>query len=168
VQHYQINRGRPEARSLRRWDVTASAVGFPHAQQAAELRRFLDRPVNPRTKKEPEVEQEFLLTSLSSTELSAEQMLWLDRQYWGIEAGLHQRLDISGREDSSRVRTRSSAFTLALFRRAANSFAVRWIQRQPNPRLATTQGFYDEMAARGHRKAFSLVTVRKPSWIPRM
>lgn len=167
MQRYEINRSRPEARSLQRWDVTPSAVGFPHALQAAELRRFIDRPIKPNAKKESSVEQEFLLTSLAAGELNAADMLKLDREYWGIEAGMHQRLDVSGLEDKSRVRTRTSAFTLCLFRRAANSFAVHWIQRQPNPRLATTQGFYDDMSTNGHRKAFSLVTARHPTWIPR-
>jgi hypothetical protein len=167
VQEYEINRSRPEARSLLRWDVTPGTAGFPHAQQAGELHRFLARPLKPNATKEPTVEQEFLLTSLAPTELTAEEMLHLDREYWGIESGLHQRLDVSGQEDKSRVRTRTSAFNLALFRRAANSFAVHWIQRQPNPRLATTRGFYDEMSAKSCRKAFSLVTAYKPSWISR-
>lgn len=167
VQRYEINRGRPEARSLLRWDVTPGGVGFPHAQQAGELRRFLDRPRKPNAQKEPQVEQEFLLTSLAPPELNAAAMLQLDREYWGIENGLHLRLDVTGPEDKSRVRTRTAAFTLCLFRRAAISFAVHWIQRQPNKRLATTQGFYDEMSANCHRKAFSLVTARKPTWIPK-
>ena len=167
MQRYEINRSRPEARSLLRWDVTARAAGFPHAQQAAEMRRFIERPLKPNAKKEPEVELEFLLTSLAPSELNANAMLDLDREYWGIENGLHLRLDVTAQEDKSRVRSRRSAFNLCLFRRAANSFAVHWIQRQPHPRLATTQGFYDEMTAKGHRKAFSLITARKPSWIPR-
>jgi hypothetical protein len=167
LQQYEINRGRPEARSLWRWEVTPAKAGFPHAQQAAELRRFIDRPAKPNAKKEEKVEREFLLTSLAPSELDTRGMLRLDRDYWGIENGLHLRLDVAGQEDKSRLHTRSSAFALCLFRRAANSFAVRWIQHQPNPRLATTQGFYDAMAAKGHRKAFSLVTTRKPSWIPR-
>jgi len=140
-------------------------VGFPYAQQAAELRRFIDRPSKANSKKEAAVEQEFLLTSLAPSQLGIVAMLQLDRKYWGIENGLHLRLDGSGQEDKSRVRTRTAAFNLGLFRRAAISFAVHWIQRQPNRRLATTQGFYDEMSAKDHRKAFSLVTTRNPSWI---
>jgi hypothetical protein len=167
LQCYEINRSRPEARSLQRWDVTVTAVGFPHAQQAGELRRFVERPLKPNAKKEPEVEVEFLLTSLPAAQLDVAAMLRLDREYWGIENGLHLRLDGAGQEDKSRVRSRRSAFNLCLFRRAAITFAVHWIQRQSNPRLATTQGFYDEMSAKGHRKAFSLVTTRKPRWIPR-
>jgi hypothetical protein len=167
VEHYEINRSRPEARSLLRWDVTPGTVGFPHAEQAAELLRFIDRPIKSNATQEPSVEQEFLLTSLPATELHAGDMLDWDRAYWGIENGMHLRLDVSGQEDKSRVRTRSSVFNLCLFRRAANSFAVHWIQHQPNPRLATTQGFYDDMSSNGRRKAFSLVTARKPNWIPR-
>lgn len=167
AEQYEINRGRPEARSLLRWDETPTSVGFPHAQQAAEMHRFIDRPVNPKAKKQPEVEIEFLLTSLTGDELKAAPMLQLDREYWGIENGLHLRLDVSGQEDKSRVRTRRSAFNLCLFRRAAHSFAVHWIQRQPNSRLATTPGFYDEMDANAHRKAFSLVTALKSNWLPK-
>jgi len=93
-------------------------------------------------------------------------MLRLDRDYWGIESGLHQRLDVSAQEDKSRVRTPKAAFNLCLFRRAATSFAIHWIQRQHNKRAATTSGFYEAMAAKNARKAFSLVTVKNPSWLP--
>lgn len=167
MERYEINHGRPEARSLLRWNVTPGSAGFPHAEQAAELLRFIDRPIKPNATKEPSVEQEFLLTSMAAMELSASGILDWDLAYWGIENGMHLRLDVSGQEDKSRVRTRQSAFNLCLFRRAANSFAVHWIQHQPNARLATTPGFYDEMSANGCRKAFSLATARKPSWIPR-
>ena len=117
-------------------------------------------------RKGDEVERELLITSLSLEELNAQDMLRLDRKYWGIENGLHQRLDVSSLEDKSRVRNPLAVFNLGLFRRAAISFAIHWIQRQSNKRLATTTGFYDEMRANGARKAFSLVTVAKPTWLP--
>ena len=66
------------------------------------------------------------------------------------------------------MRTPTAAFNLCLFRRAGISLAIHWILRQPNKRLATTTGFYDAMRANGSRKAFSLVTVRNPSWLPKM
>lgn len=163
MQQYEINRGRPEARSLLRYDITPEQASFPCAAQAAKMKRFIDRP----SKKSPQkVECEYLLTSLSHSELNAEQMLKLDRDYWGIESGLHQRLDVSAMEDKSRIRTPEAAFNLSLFRRAAISFAIYWIQRQPDKRLATTTGFYDAMRANGCRKAFSLVTTKHPSWLP--
>lgn len=162
MQHYEINRSRPEARSLLRFDITPEQAGFPHAAQAAEMKRFIDRP----SKREEQVECEYLLTSLPPSQLDAEQMLKLDRDYWGIESGLHQRLDVSSLEDKSRIRTPKAAFNLCLFRRAAISFAIHWIQRQRDTRLATTTGFYDAMREKGARKAFSLVTVKHPSWLP--
>lgn len=163
MQKYEINRGRPEARSLLRFDMTPAQTGFPHVAQAAELLRFCDR----KSKSEDLIEREYLLTSLAVDELTALDMLALDREYWGVESGLHHRLDVGACEDKSRVRTPKAAFNLSLFRRAANSFAVHWIICQPNKRLATTSGFYDAMRAKNYQKAFSVVTVTKPRWLPK-
>ena len=93
-------------------------------------------------------------------------MLVADRRYWGIENGLHLRLDVSAGEDRSRVRHPTAALNLAMIRRATLSVAIHWIQRCRNKRLATLRGFYDFMAANNARKAFSLVTVSKSSWSP--
>lgn len=137
--------------------MTPVQAGFPHVAQAAEMLRFCER----KTEKEQEVEREYLLTSLTVEELGAADMLALDRKYWGVESGLHHRLDVSAGEDKSRGKTPKAAFNLSLFRRAANSFAVHWIMRQPNKRLATTTGFFDAMRAKNYQKAFSFVTPRK-------
>lgn len=75
--------------------LTPVQAGFPHAVQVGELHRFIDRSA----RQKDEVEREYLLTSLSPATLDAAAMLALDRDYWGIESGLHQRLDISARED---------------------------------------------------------------------
>jgi hypothetical protein len=98
--------------------------------------------------------------------MSAEQMLQADRQYWGIETGLHLRLDVIAGEDRSRVRNRTSALNLAVIRRAVVSVAVHWTKRCRNPRQATLSGFYDFMSAHNSKKAFALVTTSKPSWLP--
>lgn len=93
-------------------------------------------------------------------------MLEADRGYWGIETGLHLRLDVIAGEDRSRVRHRTSALNLSMIRRAVVSVAVAWIRTCTNKRQATTSGFYDAMAAKQARKAFSLVTTSNPSWLP--
>lgn len=151
-----------EARALERFDVTATQVCFPAAVQAARLTRFTDR----KDAKADEVETEFLVSSRPAERLSTPLMFMADRKYWGIENGLHLRLDVSADEDRSRVRTPRNAFNLAMFRRAAMTFAIHWIHRCPNKRQATLTGFHDAMSANGSRKAFSLVTVCKPSWLP--
>ena len=98
--------------------------------------------------------------------MNAGQMLQADRKYWGIENGLHQRLDVIAGEDRSRVRHRNAALNLAVIRRAVVSMAVHWIKRCKNPRLATMSGFFDSMAAENHKKALKLLTLCKPSWLP--
>lgn len=88
-------------------------------------------------------------------------MLYQDRHYWGIETGLHLRLDVIAGEDRSRVRHRNAVITMAVIRRAAVSLAIAWSRRQPNPRLATMSGFCDSTSAKNSRLAFKLVTASK-------
>jgi hypothetical protein len=158
----ELNRGRLEARCLIRFEATAEQAGFPAVAQAARLTRYIDRA----KPKQEGVETEWLMTSRAPAAMSAEAMYLADRRYWAIENGLHLRLDVTAHEDLSRVRLPGAALNLAMIRRATVSLAVHWIQHCSNPRQATLQGFYDFMAARNSRKAFSLVSVSKPSWLP--
>ena len=150
------NRGRLEARCLIPFDTTAAAVGFPFVEQAARLTRCFDSPKQPATG----IETEYLLSSLPRAALSPSAMLHADRAYWGIETGLHLRLDVIAGEDRSRVRHPTSALNLAMIRRAVVSVAVSWIKKCRHPRKATLSGFFDCMAAKQSQKAFSLVTTR--------
>jgi len=163
VQHVELNKGRLEARALEGFVVSAEAACFPFVAQAARLTRFIDR----KDKATDEIESEFLICSRGVADLPIEGLFQVDRDYWGIESGLNHRLDVSADEDKSRVRTRASAFNLGLFRRAANSFGIVWIKRQRDKRKATLRGFYDDMSLKNSRKALSLVTALKPSWLPR-
>jgi hypothetical protein len=148
-----------EARCLIPFDATAESVDFPFVLQAARLTRCVDSQKKPAKK----IQTEYLVCSRPAAQLSAECMLKADRDYWGIETGLHLRLDVVAGEDRSRVRTRTSALNLAMIRRAAISVAVHWINRCRNPRQATTSGFFDFMSAHQSQKAFSLVTVSHSS-----
>jgi len=145
------------------FDATADQVGFPAVEQAARLTRCIDSDKEPAE----DLEAEWLLSSRPASALPAQEMLAADRHYWGIETGLHLRLDVVAGEDRSRVRNPTSAFNLAMIRRAVVSLAVHWIRRCKNKRKATMSGFYDGMAAKKRTKAFSLVTVSKSSWLPK-
>lgn len=162
AQTLERNRGRIEARTVEIFPVRAEEVCFPHALQAARLWRAFDEPA----KKKASFEEAFLLSSHSSAECDAATMLSNKRGYWSIESGLHQRLDCSAYEDKSRVRNFNAAWNLGMFRRLATSLAIHWMQRQTNPREATLTGFFDAMRADHARKAFSLVTANKASWLP--
>jgi predicted transposase YbfD/YdcC len=146
---------------LVRFEVTAEGVCFPGAVQGARLRRFVER----REAKAEELETEWLVSSREG--MGAAAMLAADRNYWGIENGLHLRLDVTAGEDRSRVRHPVSALNLGMIRRATMSLAMAWMRRCGNKRQATLRGFYDAMSAGNARKALSLVTVSKPSWLPR-
>jgi len=150
-----------EARCLMRFDADPEQCCFPYVEQAARLTRFVDRG----QKTKEEIETEWLLTSVPAHRMTSKQMLAADRDYWGIENGLHLRLDVTAGEDRSRVRNPVSALNLAMIRRATISLGIHWIQRCSNKRQATLRGFYDFMAAHNARKAFSLVSARKSRWL---
>ncbi len=139
------------------FDTTATRIDFPFAEQAARLTRCTDS----RRKPAEEIETEFLVTSRPTPQMSAQQMLWQDRLYWGIETGLHLRLDVIAGEDRSRVRQRNAVMNLAVIRRAVVSLAIDWSRRQPNRRRASMSGFYDFMSAKNSKSAFKLVTASK-------
>ena len=131
--------------------------------QAARLTRCIDSQRFPAH----EVATEYLLSSRPRAQLDGPALLAADRGHWGIETGLHLRLDVSAGEDRSRVHHPTSAFNLAMMRRAVVSVAVHWIKRCPNPRKATLSGFYDAMHSLQSKKAFSLVTARHSSVLRR-
>lgn len=62
------------------------------------------------------IEQRFFLSSLPG---DAGQVLRAVRGHWGIENRLHWSLDVSFREDESRVRTSNAPENLALLRKIA-------------------------------------------------
>lgn len=155
------NRGRLEARCVVRFDITAEQACFPFAAQAARLTRCVERP----DAKEG-IQTEWFITSCGRESFDAQAIYEADRRHWGIENGLHLRLDVTAGEDTSRVRLPKAALNLAMIRRATLSVAIHWIRACPSKRQATLRGFYDFMAARNARKAFSLVTASNPSWLP--
>ena len=157
-----MNRARTEARCVLAFDTTATRIDFPFAEQAARLTRCVDS----RRKPAQEIETEYLITSRPAAQMSAQLMLLQDRAYWGIETGLHLRLDVIAGEDRSRVRHRNAVMNLAVIRRAVVSLAVDWIRRQPNRRQASMTGFYDFMTSRNSQRAFKLVTASKPRRLP--
>ena len=138
-------------------------MAFPFVEQAARLTRCVDSSRKP----VKEVETEYLLSSRPAAQMSAEQMLQADRRYWGIETGLHLRLDVIAGEDRSRVRKRNAVMNLAVIRRAVVSVAVHWIRHCKHRRQASMSGFYDFMSAQGAKRALSLVTISKPAWLPK-
>jgi len=106
--------------------------------------------------------------------MDAAGLLKLKRGYWVIESRLHHALDVTLREDHSRVRQPQAAFALSLFRRVVVSFAQVWLaacrQVQPKSRATTRQfqqGFRRDDGGRERLRALlfakSPVSWRSPS-----
>jgi hypothetical protein len=129
-------------------------VGFAFASQVARLLR------QTQGRKDEEVA---LITSAPTSALPAKLWLQLNRQGWGIESGLHQRLDVSYNDDRSRVQNDNALWVLGMFRRIANSLFVQWSSYQPRPDHVTTTDFQTIMAENHRAKALRLVLGKRPS-----
>ena len=108
-------------------------VDFPCVEQVALLRRHL-RHHKPETVA--------LVTSLPPRQLDAAQWLADNRAAWGIENGLHLRLDVSHLEDQCRVRLPKSMRVMGMLRRFSNSLFLHWRSRQTKPKHKTTTDFF--------------------------
>jgi len=137
------------------WDTTAAAVVFPFVEQAARLTRCIDSNRHPAEK----IQTEYLLCSRPASALDARHMLAADRLYWGIETGLHLRLDAIADEDRSRVRHRTSALNLAMMRRAVISLETAGLDVTA---VAFTRLGQGRRRFRGKKRATDLGKVWRP------
>jgi hypothetical protein len=151
----EFNKGQLEVRVLRCRTATAEQVDFPFVEQVALLRRKL-RQHSPETVA--------LVTSLPPAELNAAQWLRDNRAAWGIESGLHQRLDVSHLDDLCRVRKPQSMRVMGMFRRFSNSLFIHWRSQQKYPQHKTTTDFFSAMNAEHHRYAIRCLHARQPSF----
>lgn len=134
--------------------MTPEQVSFVAAAQAALLHRQT-------AGRQPETV--YLLTSREPARLDADRWLARQRCAWGIENGLHQRLDVSAEEDRSRVRHRNAVQVLAAFRRLGVSAFKEWQSRSPRRARATLRDFHDAMCLHAQRGGFALVAAARPS-----
>ena len=67
----------------------------------------------------------------------------LEQQRWGIENRTHHTLDVTHREDESRVRHPNAVSVLGLFRRLSNAFKQVWAKGRPK-REATSRDWIQE------------------------
>jgi hypothetical protein len=83
------------------------------------------------------------VTSRSKPQLDEKQWLALEQQRWGIENRTHHTLDVTHREDESRVRHPNAASVLGIFRRLSNALKQAWAKGRPK-RGATSRDWIEE------------------------
>jgi len=104
------------------------------------------------------LQQTWLVTSRSARQLCEAGWLGLEQQRWGVENRNHHTLDVSYREDQSRVAQANAATVLGIFRRLSNAFKQVWAQGRPK-RQATSLDWLEHNSS--HRRALiDLITRR--------
>jgi hypothetical protein len=136
-------------RTLVTRELEGETAGFPLVAQAARVHRH-------REGRAPETVE--LITSRPPAELSPAQWLEANINHWGIETGLHARLDASRQDDRCRLRQPRAVWIHAMFNRWANSLFMHWRGLQPNARHLTTSDFISQMSAHHDRRAISALT----------
>ena len=124
-------------------EITPEQMGFPHVAQLARLDRVRELKSG-----KQEVETVWIVTSLGPDKADAARLLELARQYWSIENGTHQRLDVSAGEDRCRVRHPVAATVLGILRRAVQGEYRAWARRQRRARDSTCPAFLEKMSRR--------------------
>ncbi len=125
-------------------------MGFPGARLAARLET--------RVRRQGKWGHElvYLLSSRTLHQLQAQGLLVLKRGYWVVESRLHHCLDITLREDESRVRTPKAARILGTIRRVVVSLANAAVNRarKKNPKSKCNTGTFQSRfkSARGGRE----------------
>ncbi|HAB18316.1 MAG TPA: hypothetical protein PLX89_14370 [Verrucomicrobiota bacterium] len=107
-------------------EITPSQLGLPGA---AQLIRIV-RTVSERGQTTTTIS--YFVTSRPAERLEPITILRLRRQQWGIESICHQRLDVSLREDQSRVRSLSGVAALGVLSQISLAFCAADLQR-PQP-----------------------------------
>lgn len=96
------------------------------------------------------------VTSRTQAQQNPQQWLALDQQRWGIENRTHHTLDVTYREDTSRVRDHNAMSVLGIFARVSNALKHLWARGRPK-REATSRDWIEENQF-NRWKAINLIT----------
>jgi hypothetical protein len=127
--------GRKEYRAIVTRTIEPKALGLAGALQIARVDRRMGA--------QGQLNQTWLVSSCAPNQLSAPSWLTVEQNRWGIETRTHHTLDVTHREDESRVRHANAAAVLGLFRRLSNALKQVWAKGRPK-REATGRDWIEE------------------------
>lgn len=127
--------GRLEQRTLTAIADEHGFIDWPGLEQVFKLeRKVIDTSTGLIT-----VDEVVGITSLSSEQASAEQLLEWTRSHWGIENGLHYRRDATLDEDNTRMTNQHLAEAMAVL----NNFIIGLTSKLGFSNLASAQRMFD-------------------------
>jgi hypothetical protein len=103
-----------------------------------------------------ELHKTWLAASRGCRQLDEAEWLRLEQQRWGVENRTHHTLDVTYREDQSRVRHPNATVVLGIFRRLSNAFKHVWAIGRP--RREATSADWIERNVSNPRLAIDLIT----------
>jgi hypothetical protein len=103
-----------------------------------------------------EVHKTWLVASRGPSQLDEAEWLRLEQQRWGVENRTHHTLDVTYREDQSRVRHANATAVLGIFRRLSNAFKHVWAIGRP--RREATSADWIERNVSNRRLVIDLIT----------
>jgi predicted transposase YbfD/YdcC len=113
--HVMKERSRGRVKKWSCWITSAVDIDFPHASQAALIRREIFEITGDRISKE----HALILTSRRPEEMTAADVNWHTRGHWGIENKNHYIRDTVYREDNSQAWAAEGPHALASLRNLA-------------------------------------------------
>ena len=131
--------GRLEKRTLSLIADLGSFISWPGIQQIFKLER-LSRETDTGRESRQTV---YGLTSCSSVQADAHQLLDWTQRYWAIENGLHYRRDVTLHEDATRTTRTSVAKALSIL----NNFLIGLMHKLGFNNLASVRRFFDARIA---------------------
>jgi predicted transposase YbfD/YdcC len=131
----QAGHGRIEKRILTVIPDEAGYLDWPGAAQVFKLERTVTQETTQKTTQETV----YGLTSLPPSRTSAQQLLEMTQQHWGIENGLHYRRDVTLEEDATRIMGDKRAETMAIL----NNFIIGLTSKLGFRNLASAQRTFD-------------------------
>jgi hypothetical protein len=118
--------------------IEPKELGLAGALQIARV----DRRIGARGK----LNSTWLVASRSNRQLNEREWLRLEQQRWGVENRSHHTLDVTHREDQSRVCQPNAVCVLGILRRLSNAFKQVWAKGRPK-RQATSADWIEENLA---------------------
>lgn len=151
----QVNKGhgRIEKRTIMVSTELNNYLDWPHLAQVFRIERVIwHEKYKGRTR-----QVVYGLTSLTPSEASAERLLTLVRQYWGIENGLHYRRDVTLQEDATRLTVGNAGHIMAIFNNLVIGLALQHGFRN----LAKARRLFNAQPV----QALNLILSAKPSFL---
>jgi hypothetical protein len=123
-----------EYRAIVSHTIEPKELGLAGAMQIARVDRRIGAKAS--------LNQTWIVCSRAKQQLDDGQWLALEQNRWGIENRTHHTLDVSHREDESRVRQPNAASVLGIFRRLSNALKHVWTKGRPK-RAATSRDWFE-------------------------